>query len=83
MTIQVLTLLTTNIAQICILFIVLYTVSSIGKVTYSEVITFLQSEPIMVAKYMSITTSCNKSLALSGNHLVYARKYSTDELNTM
>ena len=83
MTIQVLTLLTTNIEQICILFIILYTVSSNGNVTYSKVMTFLQSDPNIVAKYMSITTSCNKSLTLSGNHLVYARKYSTNEFNTM
>ena len=65
------------------MFCCFYTVSSMGKVIYSEVITFLQKDPNTIEKYTSITTLCNKSLRLSRNHLVYTRRYSSDEFNAM
>ena len=72
-----------KIEQKCNILIDLHTVSSNGRVQYSEVIELLQKDRNMVTKYMSITTVCNKSLALSATHQVYARKYSGDEFSTM
>ena len=50
---------------------------------FSEVRMFLQKEPDVLAKYLSIETSCNESLKLSGNHLVYTRKYGNDVFKPM
>ena len=59
------------------------TVSPTGEVTYSEVIAFLKKQPNMITQYKSITTICNKTLALTGNHLVYARKGFASQFDMM
>ena len=58
-------------------------VSKFGIVRYSEVVSFLQKEANVVAKYESITTSHNESIQLSGSHLVFARKHIDEKFNPM
>ena len=58
-------------------------VSSTGKMVSSEVKTLLKKDPLVIAKYLSITTLHNKSLTLSADHLVYARKCDNEEFNAM
>ena len=60
-----------------------FVVSSTGSVIYSEVRMFLQKQPFVLGSYLSIETSSNESLRMSGNHLVYARESSIDEFNPM
>ena len=50
-----------------------HTVSTEGMITYSEVITFLKNQPTTLVIYKSIMTSM-KTIRLSGNHLIFARK---------
>ena len=54
-----------------------------GEVIYSEVRTFLERQPSIITKYKSITTFGNKTLTLTGNRLVYARRNSGDQFNPM
>ena len=63
--------------------IIYFKVSSDGSVKYSDVRTFMRKDHNVITKYLSITTYCNKTLTLSPNHLVYARKVSSDEFNPM
>ena len=58
-------------------------VSQSGRLTYSKVITFLKKQPKTSNMYKSITTSGNKTINLSGNHLIYGRKSSSDKFNPM
>ena len=58
-----------------------FTVSSLGDVINTQVKTFLKRDPDVITQYQSITTLCNKSLSLSGDHLVYARKFYSNEFN--
>ena len=60
-----------------------FTVSSTGSVKYSDVRTFMKKDHNAMTKYLLITTYCNKTLTLSPNHLVYARKYTSDEFIPM
>ena len=53
-----------------------FSVSSDGTLTYSQVRTFLKSQPAVVTMYKSFTTSSNNTIQLSGNHLIYARQNS-------
>ena len=48
-------------------------VASNGTVIYSEVKAFLKKETNVITQYKSVATM-NKTLTLSGDHLVYARK---------
>ena len=57
-------------------------VSENGMVTYSEVKAFLKKEPDGVLEYKSIT-SCNETLTLTGNHLLYAKDKSVDKFHPM
>ena len=59
------------------------TVSLAGAVTYSKVTTFLKRQPNMITQCKSITTFNNKTLILTANHLVYARKCAADQFNVM
>ena len=54
-----------------------------GSITYSEVRTFMKKQSTMVGMYRSITTSLNKTISLSGDHLIYARSPGTDKFNPM
>ena len=45
-----------------------------GSIVYSEVKSFLDKQSAPVSMYKSITTSNNKTITLSGSHLIYARK---------
>ena len=60
---------------------VLLAVSKDGKLTYSKVTTFLKKWPAMISTYKSITTLRYKTISISGNHLIYARKDGNDKLN--
>ena len=60
-----------------------HTVSSTGYVTYNEVRIFVEKHHAAVLKCQSITTLCNQTLKLSQNHLVYARKFYSDDFNAM
>ena len=57
---------------------VLNTVSSSGEITYSEVKMFLKQKPDVIMKYKSLRTLQNKTITLTGNHLLHARKRSSD-----
>ena len=61
----------------------MHTGSSSGRVRYSEVKAFLQGQPDLTANYISITTMDNRSISLSGNHLIHARKHGSDKFNPM
>ena len=58
-------------------------VSLTGSIMYSEVRTFLHKDPDLITKYKAITTFDSKSIILSGNHLLHARKISTDRFFPM
>ena len=58
-------------------------VSVDGSMTYSEIRGFMKKQNSMVTMYKSVTTSSNKVIQLSGNHLIYGRKTSTGEFNPM
>ena len=57
--------------------------SSTGEMTYSEVIAFLKKNPTALMEYQLITTLHNESIVLSGDHLIFVRKYGSDEFNAM
>ena len=57
-------------------------VSSNGIVTYSEVKAFLKKEQNVITQYKPIATK-NKTLTLSADHLVYARKGLVDRFYPM
>ena len=59
------------------------TVSPEGKVKYSEVTTFVEKYEASIGQYMSITTSLNKTVALTKNHALYAKKNYNDKFVTM
>ena len=44
-----------------------------GKISYSEVRTFLMKDYSVINMYKSITTSMNRTITLTGNHLIYAK----------
>ena len=58
-------------------------VSSTGRMAYSAVRIFLKKDSLTIVKYQSITTSCNESLTLSEDHLLYARKVGSEEFHPM
>ena len=58
------------------------TVSATGTVIFSEVKSFLQKQPDIMIQCKSIAT-LNKSLILTGNHLVFARKKLSVHFNPM
>ena len=58
-------------------------VSSDGKEMYSKIRTIVKREPVSITKYKSITTSCNKTISLSENHLIYVRRDHDDKFNAM
>ena len=47
--------------------------SSGGSIKYSEVIAFMHKDDSAIGAYKSIMTSRNKTISLSGSHLIYAR----------
>ena len=65
------------------LFVFCNIVSSSGSVQYSEVKAFLKKIPDVIMKYMSITTDANKTITLSENHLIYAKKFTTEQFHPM
>ena len=68
-----------NLSVFCFMYL---TVSSSGTVTYSDVRTFLKKQPNIMIQYKSIVM-LNGTLAITGNHLIYARKTFAEELNPM
>ena len=59
------------------------TVSSHDELTYSEVKLFLVKEFDVVTEYKTITTSSNRTISLSGNHLIFSRKADCDKFYPM
>ena len=58
------------------------TVSSAdGNIEFSEVITFLKKRHTGITMYKSINISGNRTICLTGNHIIYSRKYSTEMFN--
>ena len=60
-----------------------YPVSEDGSMVYSEVRTFMDKNPAVTNPYRSITTLGNKTISLTGNHPLYARKSSTEKFIVM
>ena len=56
------------------LYFVLLIVSSSEFVSYNDVRIFLKKIPNVIGWYNSIKTSLNKTISLSGNHLIYTRR---------
>ena len=52
-------------------------------VEYSEVITFMKNKGTVLTMYKEITTSLNKTISLSPDHLLYARRNATGIFNPM
>ena len=52
-----------------------------GRLKYSEVRAVLHRTPNVITVYKSITTQGNRTISLSGNHLVYTRKSHHDKFN--
>ena len=52
-----------------------------GSVVYDKVRTFMKKVPSMINMYKSIITSLNETIRISGNHLIYTRKYEVDMFN--
>ena len=55
--------------------------SPTGKLTYSQIVKFLQKAPNMITEYLSITTIGNKTLTLSTSHLMFARENDKSEFH--
>ena len=72
-----------NVIIYTFLFGIFVLVLSSGAVIYSEVRTFMKRQPTMITKYKSITTFWNKTLTLSGKHLIYARRSLNEKFNPM
>ena len=51
-----------------------FPVSLDGTTRYSRVMAFLKNQHFTTNTYQSISISSNKSINLSGDHLIYARK---------
>ena len=62
-------------------YIELHLVSTDASIVYSAVMTFLKIKHSEVTMYKSIKISGNKTIDLTGNHLIYSRKCSTDKFN--
>ena len=65
------------------LYINFYKVSPTGRVVFSEVQIFMKKQFNIMTKYKAITTSFNKTIRLSGNHLIHARSKSADTFYPM
>ena len=50
---------------------------------YSEVITFMKNKDSVMTMYKEITTSLNKTITLSPDHLLYARRSAATMFNPM
>ena len=55
-------------------FFVYYSVTSSGKIGFSEVKTFLKTQDAVTYTYKSIRTSMNVNITLTGYHLIYVQK---------
>ena len=62
---------------------VLYSVGPIGRVTFSEVRGFMKRRDAVTTMYKSISTSLDKTISLSGEHLIYAMKSVYDKFKRM
>ena len=60
-----------------------FLVLSDGRIINSKVKAFVQNQPTVTDVYKSITTSKNKTIHLTGNHLIYARKGSAGKFSMM
>ena len=58
-------------------------VSPGGYISYSEIKSFLDIKPATVVMFKSITTSGNKTINLSGKHLIYEKESWTGKFNPL
>ena len=49
-----------------------FLVSADGRIAFSEIQTFLKKQHVISTRYKSVMTSLNKTISLTGNHLIYA-----------
>ena len=54
-----------------------------GKISYSEVRTFLTKDSSVINMFKSITTSMNRTITLTGNHLIYAKNGNANQFYLM
>ena len=54
-----------------------------GKISYSEVRTFLMKDSSVTNMFKSITTSMNRTINLTGNHLIYAKNGNANQFYPM
>ena len=64
-------------------YVVCCPVLSDGTLAYSEIRTFVKKEPDVISMYKQITTSSNVTISLSADHLIYARKGSSEKFYSM
>ena len=60
-----------------------HAVSSGGIAGYGEVTAFMKNQQTVTAIYKSITTAGNRTISLSGSHLIYAKRHAADKFNPM
>ena len=60
-------------------FLICLLVSTNGNLICSEITSFMEREHFTTNMYALLTTSHNKTISLTKNHLVYARKSSMDK----
>ena len=60
-----------------------HTVSHSGNIVYSEIRGFMKKQHTGIVMYKTLTTSKNKTIQLSGDHLIYARKTSLNKYHPM
>ena len=68
---------------IFVIYVFFNIVSADGTFMYSEVRTFLEKQTDIILMFKSITTYGDKTLTLTGNHLVYERKSCNDKFSPM
>ena len=69
--------------QLICQYVIYCLVTSDGQIAYTKVRTFIKKQPTMSMMYRTITTNGNITIRLTGNHLIYARKKSTEEFSAV
>ena len=64
-------------------FFLWHLVSLSGHIVNSEIRSFMKKQPEVMTIYRSITTTLNKTISLTGSHLIYARQTTSGKFNPM
>ena len=54
-----------------------------GSVSHSEIKAFMKKQNLVISTYKTITTSCNKDISLSLDHLIYGRQNDDEKFHPM